>query len=181
MIFRWTCLSIPRRPHKTPAHTVKDLSAPKPDLSVRFDPEPFVPVSRLSYITFRFRQHPSSSFFRTGRLTQPPRKASSILGNFRCRLHRSNHPGEGPRIIHPVFVSSTLGVQLSFRRKPTQLNPRTTHSRPSDPDSASDFRLSEGARIILAIRCRWKRVRRLFFPCRARHAGQHQWMADKVH
>jgi hypothetical protein len=147
LIFRWTCLSIPRRPHKTPAHTVKDLSAPKRSFRLASTRQHFVPVSRLSYITFRFRQHPSSSFFSNRPSTQPPKSVPLVLGDFRHRLHFGITSVKGRESYNP----------FSFRQ-PSALNFLNTENQPTQPVANSpgtsqlqprfNFRLSEGARIV---------------------------------
>lgn len=105
--------STPRRPHKTPAHTVKDLSARnfKP---LAFIPtrQHFVPVSRLSYITFRFRQHPGSSFFHRTRHRLNHEKLNQSRGSSPPPFTSASLPCEGPRIIHPVSTSSTPSADL---------------------------------------------------------------------
>lgn len=127
--------STPRRPHKTPAHTVKDLLQPEiKALTPIPTRQHFVPVSRISYISFRFRQHPDSSFFLPEPAANLPAKSLPISTAFTAipasasPLNRAANHTASPRFVNPLQRSTSSSHV-------TPLIPRTT--RPQTSASAS--------------------------------------------
>ena len=89
-----------RRPHKLPAHTVKDLRGRPQRLSRLTPPHQSARGSRLSYSEFRFRQHRVEIFFRFRRSVQPSfRTAPGPPGRASYSMSENRQP---PRFI-PSF------------------------------------------------------------------------------
>jgi hypothetical protein len=140
----WTLIHPKAPTQNTCAHCQRSLQPEIRALTPIPTRQHFVPVSRTSYIPFRFRQHPSSSFSQPNQPPTLPQKAfhprrpSPPSPPQRLRLNRAANHTASPRFVNPQQRSSSSSPA-------TPLTPRTTHPL------RLNVRLSEGARILTSV------------------------------
>lgn len=122
----WTFIHPKAPTQNTCAHCQRSLQPEIRALTPIPTRQHFVPVSRVSYIPFRFRQHPSSSFSQPNQPPTLPQKA------FHPRRpspspRLSVSASTGPRIIQPVLASSTPSNDHFPRHRQRRSYHRTTH------------------------------------------------------
>ncbi len=140
----WTLIHPKAPTQNTCAHCQRSLQPEIRALTPIPTRQHFVPVSRVSYISFRVRQHPNSSFSSPNPPPTTPQKA------FHPRRpspspRLSVSASTGPRIIQPVRASSTPSNDLVPRHQ--QLRSHSVQPTPL----TSTSRLGEGARILTSV------------------------------
>jgi len=141
----------PKAPtQNTCAHCQRSFSPETPTFRPSFQPGTFRPGEPPILHHFPFPSTPQFVFLSEPTADSTTEKRLPIPGNFRRRLHFSFTSVKG-RESYIRFPFRQPLASLPFRQNPTPLNRRTTHPESLDPDPFfCNFRLSEGARIILA-------------------------------
>jgi hypothetical protein len=136
--------STPRRPHKIPAHTVKDLLAVRSRISSLRWPEHFVPTEPHILQPISFSSTPCVKLFSNSAV----RHSTKPFISQRLAVHTSRQLSvEGARILHPLSVSSTPTSQFFSRCRHLRLrSPRppprrrlAPHRRAANPTPDSHF------------------------------------------
>jgi hypothetical protein len=114
----------PKAPtQNTCAHCQRSFS-PEAILSSRFNPATFRPGEPPILHHFPFPSTPQFVFLFEPTVNSTTEKRPACPWRLSSPPSLRHHLSEGPRIIQPVFVSSTLGAQLSQHRKPTHSTSR---------------------------------------------------------
>ena len=128
----WTLIHPKAPTQNTCAHCQRSLQPEIRALTPIPTRQHFVPVSRVSYIPFRFRQHPSSSFSQPNPTSTLPQKAFHLRRPSPSpRLSVS--ASTGPRIIQPVLASSTPSNALLPRHRQHRSYPAQPAPPPQHP------------------------------------------------